>query len=505
MSRKQEIKKAALRLLCCISFGTVLLLLAFFVGYHETLSEGLWLPMSNNSDEVIYNRQLAAVLRDGQIHGYFGYNESHAEMGRFSTWGPFVIWLYAFPGWIVGAGYNTMFWCNMIFAILMWTVYTFRMGKKQWLIFATELLCLWLPLRQIFTGTSEPLHFFLLAVVISCTRDEWHGAVGKVAALVACTLETIIRPYGVVLFLFPLVVGWKQRNEKGWALGIGILALASTTFSLWVMNMLSAPFWEQSLDFSIFQKIGQRDISGAIIYFFEKLIHAFAELKNDYLIPTLKGEAENYIADVGHAFLRIVVMMTVVAVLCVYDAVKRKPVKEKVSGLVCATIIFLAIMVLYVPAQLYRYSAFICLTLLMVSVQETVSILLCVPLIILLFWPENFVRINSLPRYNVNMATQIRQMTQALTLSQSQFAESEEPWQHTLSFSYGDLHFGYLYAVPAGMGIQFDLNAYIADPENTICSQYVMVNHGTQAEARLLAEKWTVLISTENEIIYERP
>ena len=55
------------------------------------------------------------------------------------------------------------------------------------------------------------------------------------------------------------------------------------------------------------------------------------------------------------------------------------------------------------------------------------------------------------------------------------------------------------------MGIQFDLNVYIADPENTIRSRYVMVNHGTQTEARLLAEGRTVLLSTENEIIYERP
>ena len=498
-------KEQLLRLLCCIGCGVVLLLAAFLIAYRSTLTQGLWFPTSGNSDEVIYNRQLAAILQDGQIHGYFGYNESHAQIGRFSTWGPFVIWLYALPGKLVGAGYNTVFWCNMVFAVMMWTVYTFRLNKKQWLVFAAELLCLWIPLRQIFTGTSEPLHFFLLAVVISGSQAQKHPRAGKAAALAACTLETIIRPYGVVLFLFPLVFGWKQGNKRNWALGICALAAVSTVFSLWVMNTLAAPFWEQSLDFSIFEKLGQGDIIGAVSYFLKKLMYAFAELKNDYVIPTLKGEAEDYIADVGHAFLRLAVMMAVVAVLCVYDVVKKKPTKGKMIGIACAMVVFLAIMVLYVPAQLYRYSAFICLILLMVSAEEAANVLCCIPLIVLILYPGNFARVNSLPIYNASMDMQISQMTNALTLSQDQLLEEDDPWQHTLSFSYGDVHFGYLYAVPAGMGIQFDLNVYIADPENTIRSRYVMVNHGTQTEARLLAEGRTVLLSTENEIIYERP
>ena len=83
---------------------------------------------------------------------------------------------------------------------------------------------------------------------------------------------------------------------------------------------------------------------------------------------------------------------------------------------------------------------------------------------------------------------------------------SADPWDNTLAYAYADDVFhGYLYALPAGMGIEFDWNTYIADPEETIYSRYAMVNHGTDAEARLLADGWQPLISTEDLIVYERP
>ena len=63
----------------------------------------------------------------------------------------------------------------------------------------------------------------------------------------------------------------------------------------------------------------------------------------------------------------------------------------------------------------------------------------------------------------------------------------------------------FTYAVPAGMGIEFDYNTYIADPANTIHSRYAMVGHGTDAEARLVRDGWQELVSTDDLIVYEQP
>ncbi len=488
--------------------GALLFLLLFYTLAFRTPLWQVWMPPNIDNDEVIYNRQLVSVLKTGSPQGYFGYNESHAAIGTFSTWGPLVIWLYAIPGFLLGAGYNTMFWCNLLFAVLAWVVLAGHLNRKQQLAFAAVLLCLWIPLRQIFTATSEPLHFFLLACVVSGSLAAVKGSKkGEAAAVVACALDTMIRPYGVILFLFPIACGWQKPKRGRRVAVIAVLAVAATGFSLWSMNQLSAPYGEQSLDFTIFEKAAHLDILGAIGYFFEKLYTACKVLYNDYIRPTKWGGTEQYIADVTHGFLRVMVLTAVTIGLCVYDAAKKRPIRCKLCGLVCALTVLLAILVLYDPVQLRRYAAFMCMILLMTSAAEDGAIVVaCIPLALLLVYPAGFAHSDGLPAYNATMDVQLHQVTAALEESQTQRdQENTTAWDHTLTFGYGDVYYGYLYAVPAGMGIEFDWNTYIADPSEPLYSRYAMVNHSTDAEARLLADGWQEVISTEDLIVYERP
>ena len=63
----------------------------------------------------------------------------------------------------------------------------------------------------------------------------------------------------------------------------------------------------------------------------------------------------------------------------------------------------------------------------------------------------------------------------------------------------------YIQRVPDGMGIEFDKNSYLWDEENLISSRYVMCGHDTRVAARLLAENWQQVVSTEDLVIYKRP
>lgn len=73
-----------------------------------------------DNDEVIYNRQVVSVISHGGPQGYFGYQETHADIGRFGTWGPFLIWMYAIPGFLFGSSANTVFWCNLFLRWRAW-------------------------------------------------------------------------------------------------------------------------------------------------------------------------------------------------------------------------------------------------------------------------------------------------------------------------------------------------------------------------------------------------
>ena len=137
-------------------------------------------------------------------------------------------------------------------------------------------------------------------------------------------------------------------------------------------------------------------------------------------------------------------------------------------------------------------------------VEDAARSLVWLPVLAVVLLPINAER-STLSTYFDEMGSQITAVETALQERMDARA-SADPWDNTLAYAYADDVFhGYLYALPAGMGIEFDMNTYIADPEETIYSRYAMVNHGTDAEARLLADGWQPLISTEDLIVYERP
>ncbi len=87
MKFEQIKEKRWARLLFFAFCAAAFLLAAFIIAYRDSFAAGIWFPTSTNSDEVFYNRQLVSVLKNGSPQGYFGYNESHAAIGTFSTWG----------------------------------------------------------------------------------------------------------------------------------------------------------------------------------------------------------------------------------------------------------------------------------------------------------------------------------------------------------------------------------------------------------------------------------
>ena len=90
------LQKTPNALLCAL--GAVVFLAGFYFLCYRTPLNEVWLPTTMNNDEALYNRQVVSVLTHGGPQGYFGYQESTADIGRYGTWGPLLIWAYALPG-----------------------------------------------------------------------------------------------------------------------------------------------------------------------------------------------------------------------------------------------------------------------------------------------------------------------------------------------------------------------------------------------------------------------
>ena len=139
---KSKTLPAWARLVCTAAAALVFLLVYEWAVYGVPLGR-IYLPASAWSDEVYYAKQLSAVVTHGVPQGYFGFNESHAEIGRFAAWGPAVFYLYAIPG-LIFRGQNAFLYCNLFWVLAGWLCFVWgtRLDWKRQLLFGVGIAAL---------------------------------------------------------------------------------------------------------------------------------------------------------------------------------------------------------------------------------------------------------------------------------------------------------------------------------------------------------------------------
>ena len=495
---KTFLEKTPNALLCVL--GAVVFLAGFYFLCYRTPLNEVWLPTTMNNDEAFYNRQVVSVLTHGGPQGYLGYQESTADIGRYGTWGPLLIWAYALPGLLFGASVNVVLWCNLLLIAVGIAVFArcARLNYWQCIALCGALFSIMLPLRSCVSGASEAMHY-MLALLIVGTAAALHRS-GKtgwlIACAAACAVETIFRPYALLFWVFPLTAVWQNKRRRAACLGT---AAGGFAVSLFAMAKLAAPYFSDGgMDFDGIRLLLQLHPVAAARYECARAAALLHAAWRDDILPTLHGET-TYIGGGCVTFLAVVL----VAVVClVWDKHKGRPPVLKGCALFCSAVIALVLLFMYNIDP--RHMMLLAILLLGAAVVEDAApAAVWLPVLVVLLLPMNFQR-GSLPEKNAEMAAQMQTVEAALTASVQD--AGADPWDHTLAYAYDDGVFhGYLYAVPAGMGIEFDKNSYLWDEENPIYSRYVMCGHDTRVAARLLAENWQQVVSTEDLLIYKRP
>ena len=438
------LQKTPNALLCAL--GAVVFLAGFYFLCYRTPLNEVWLPTTMNNDEALYNRQVVSVLIHGGPQGYFGYQESTADIGRYGTWGPLLIWAYALPGLLFGASVNVVLWCNLLLIAVGIAVFArcARLNYWQCIALCGALFSIMLPLRSCVSGASEAMHYMLALLIVGT-------------------------------------------------------AAGGFAVSLFAMAKLAAPYFSDGgMDFDGIRLLLQLHPVAAVRYECARAAALLHAAWRDDILPTLHGET-TYIGGGCVTFLAVVL----VAVVClVWDKHKGRPLVLKGCALFCSAVIALVLLFMYNIDP--RHMMLLAILLLgAVVVEDAAPAAVWLPVLVVLLLPMNFQR-GSLPEKNAEMAAQMQTVEAALTASVQD--AGADPWDHTLAYAYDDGVFhGYLYAVPAGMGIEFDKNSYLWDEENPISSRYVMCGHDTRVAARLLAENWQQVVSTEDLVIYKRP
>lgn len=499
---RQWIQKYAwIKIVLCAAGAALFLGLVYIVIYHDVAWWDLWLATGTNNDEVIYNRQLAGVLTGGQPKGVFGYDEDRAVIGHFSVWGPVIFFLYAIPGLLAGVGVNTVFWCNIFFAVAGWAVFVWgtRISWKKQLLFGAAIFCCWYPLQQIFSGTAEPLQIFLIFCILGASAALARGFRWSWFAVLAlgCFFITVTRAYTVVFWLFPCVLLRKRKKLSAVCAGMAAVSLAAYFV---VTKFFSAAFFSgQGVDLKALEYLLQGDVPGAIHSLLQHFAERLASLWGSAILPACRGQMDM----LGVAALQLCFLLVVTLAFLVWDKVHGNAVRFKLISIAIVAISICGLLSLYEVYAMSRHFVMLGILLVMALVYED-RFAVCFCLLFLLFLPYHFSAVD-LPVYDADMDQEMQIIQQSLE-ERNNAQDSDDPWDYTLAYAFrDDVFHGYLYAVPAGMGIQFDRNTYLADPNNPIHSRYVMVEHGGDAEARLLADGWQQLVSTEALVVYERP
>lgn len=492
--------KAAGRTVAVAAAALAFLLLYEWAVYEVPVTQ-IYLPASSWSDEVVYSKQLAAVVRYGAPQGYFGFNESHAPVGTFAAWGPAVFWLYALPGLLL-RGQNAFIWCNVFFAVAGWVVFARAARLKAWqqAAFAVALGCLNAPIRYIFSAMQEPLHYALVLAVTgtavlvrrSGRRPAW------VVLGLLCAVATLVRPYNAALWLYPLALAWPRRRAVA---GCVAGAAASLGGTLALMHWFYAPYFFENVDLAPLRMLAHFEVLSAVRYTAGKLLTALTQAGQE-IAAAFAGQGGGY-------YLAFALLVLLTLACLAVDWRRRCPVFWKACALATVLAVFLALMVLYRTGEASRHTLVLDILLLAALVLENPrpaagaaagAVVLALAGVLALA-ADGY----DMPGPHAKIAAEVDALHAALAESQ-QAVDSDDPWDHTLAYSFGDdAHVGMLYAAPDGMGLQFDEVAYLQDPAHTIYARYMMTSPGSAVEQRLLGAGWTLLFQGEYATVYERP
>ena len=344
--------------LLCVLGAVVFLAGFYFLCYRTPLNE-VWLPTTMNNDEALYNRQVVSVLTHGGPQGYFGYQESTADIGRYGTWGPLLIWAYALPGLLFGASVNVVLWCNLLLIAVGIAVFArcARLNYWQCIALCGALFSIMLPLRSCVSGASEAMHY-MLALLIVGTAAALHRS-GKTGWLIACAVcaaacavETIFRPYALLFWVFPLTAVWQNKRRRVACLGT---AAGGFAVSLFAMAKLAAPYFSDGgMDFDGIRLLLQLHPVAAVRYECARAAALLHAVWRDDILPTLHGET-TYIGGGCVTFLAVVL----VAVVClVWDKHKDRPLVLKSCALFCSAVIALVLLFMFTYLPFFKMVEF---------------------------------------------------------------------------------------------------------------------------------------------------
>ena len=460
----------------------------------KSLSD-IYIPLGGWSDEITYYKQIEGILSHGIPRGYFGYNQSQALYGPFGYWGFLPLIPYAVWGLFFGWTYTSPIYANIFVCILAFIFIYFALNpSKKWcLSFSLFWLCFQFLNRHVLSGAIEATLLLPLLIIVilgeyllsdKFRKQNQLNRRKENCFIVICTIiiffMTVLRPYYAVFYLIPFWAVIKNKQKAG-IITIPMAALMSIVCFVLYKQYTCAAYFDDVI-------LLDDMLAGGIIGILNKIA------SDTVLIAKFIWYGIRYRDIPGWYYLYLFVELAIMLIVCVARWIKKEAApKMYIVTLIGNGLILLSIILLFTIVVGGRH---------------------ILPLIVVnavLLLTETHINIGWLLACIGISCSLLAGEREPLPYRQEEYVEWMEKLEDVFSeymevtdtLSYDNVvampvsgnsmmdsskeavtYYGYLYAVPAGMGVSLDFWEMYEEPEN-IKAKYILTHPDAQIRVKL--------------------
>ncbi len=270
----------------------------------------IYLPSSERNDELIYYKQVEAILEYGYPRGYFGFNESHALKLSFASWSPALMLPWVLWGLLFGWNLLSPVLCNI--ALLTGAMLLFGLlAKPDWKQTGVIglLFFLYMPFSWYMLCAMPESGCMSLLIVFYGAAAGWLRRKGKGKGLLAVMfalagLLTLMRPYFLLFLLLPAYFwifrgasasggeggggresacgGTAGKGRIRWGAVLGTAAVFAAVLSAyaWISHFLAAAYFRPLYKTDLFTAFFHKGLGGGLKNLFGSLYYSGREFVN---------------------------------------------------------------------------------------------------------------------------------------------------------------------------------------------------------------------------------
>ncbi|MDR0947928.1 MAG: hypothetical protein LBM69_00250 [Lachnospiraceae bacterium] len=481
---------------------------------------------SELNDELYYYKLVEGILHGGYPYGFFGYNESHANILSFAAWSPFLLLPWVLYGFVFGWHLYSPIVANILFMSLAMIAYGLlvKPSKKQ-IGVLTLLFFMFRPFARFMLSAMPEITCMSILIVFYgfYCHDVKTGSESQpkskknrdlVMMFVLSALLTLMRPYFGLLLLLPCIKWIRQKRLQGSVGSLLILLTVGLSYLL-IQKMFTAAYFTPIYDTKWLQVFTEE---GVLQGLHNILFKVYYQGKIFLSIIMEAIPSEDFAGAYFCAFAATTLILIIYSFSC-WRSKQREAFYFHLYLTGCCLAMLFAIFLMYPSMQesskhLLMFSA---LSIFVISNMKTrfYKKPVFVGVVFAFFF---LYRVNDFYEYQIpyiDEATRERHLAWA-TIFDNQLELTKAPvpsYQNVVIWAFEaettdgreQLEWQILYALPEGFGINCCMLNYLETQKENLQSRYIAVHADSNLDLLYQQSGYKEIGRKGDSVVYERP